>query len=560
MHPSATRGKQNRCLSISNCLTQRAKHLPPTQSSVARVVVQRQRIQSVRSGNATSIGILERSLQTFDPTRPFRRASPDGGSLHTYPDMDAKLYNRVPYMSETGMHNIPEPESIREVVNATELNGAFSNLFTDDFVKAHPDFIHHFVEYQPTRVPRMLSRASHIADMNAPTLEAISEATQIGAGEFYQIASEAMQANYPTTTGLMPWVLKRPWPVVAIMLAIYFGQPNAPYYFLKRTYEPTHFAVKLPEIIWAAGEQIPVTLNVLQVRFQLLDRHTVYARRAFVTRHLRVRFEQVLSCDHCCHQFQHPFRSDGLFPCRVFDTPFPYSRGFRPLPSGRDSGLSAILSVSPSTSKFKRQSFLPVRAFAPVAGATMPSADFCRFITPPLGDPSPVANRQPSPGIAHPPSRFCPPHIRQDFPCRYWTLSLLALSSSLAASYAISVRQASVLPAASFRFHLTMDTLAVRLTIPPAGFVWDFHPPVNVPCRAHQIKMRLELEPSTHWYDRIAGQVYLDFFSNFSGLTLFSLNLNLLMTHSSLGLPPTALVRTVGKFNPLNSLYSEKLH
>jgi hypothetical protein len=119
-------------------------------------------------------------------------------------------------------------------------------------------------------------------------------------------------------------------------------------------------------------------------------------------------------------------------------------------------------------------------------GATMPSADFCRFITPPLDDTSPRANRQTSPGIAHPPSRLCLPHIRQDFPCRYWALKISASSPSLAASYAISVRQASVLPAASSRFHLTMDTLAVQLTIPPAGFVGDFHPLVNAPCRAHQ--------------------------------------------------------------------------
>jgi beta-mannosidase len=218
-------------------------------------------------GNATSIGILERSVATFDNTRAFRRTSPDGGSIHSYPDLDptwfAKLYHDVPYIAEAGMHNIPEPESIREVVNNAELGGAFSNLFTDEFVKAHPDFIHHFVEYQPSRVPRMLSRASHITDMRAPTLEAISEATQIGAGEFYQIVSEQMQANYPTTTGLMPWVFKRPWPVVAIMLADYFGQPNAPYYFLKRTYEPTHIAVKLPEIIWAAGERMPIDVRVM---------------------------------------------------------------------------------------------------------------------------------------------------------------------------------------------------------------------------------------------------------------------------------------------------------
>src|SRR5438552_3890467 len=96
-----------------------------------------------------------------------------------------------------------------------------------------------------------------------------------------------------------------------------------------------------------------------------------------------------------------------------------------------------------------------------------------------------MAKLQTSPGNAHPPSRLCPPHLRTSFPYRYRTLKILASSSSLHASYAISVRRASALPAASFRFHLAMDTLAVRLTIPPVGFVGDFHSLVTAPSRAH---------------------------------------------------------------------------
>jgi hypothetical protein len=44
------------------------------------------------------------------------------------------------------------------------------------------------------------------------------------------------------------------------------------------------------------------------------------------------------------------------------------------------------------------------------------------------------------------------------------------------------------LPAASFRSHLAMDTLAVRLTIPPVGLVEVFHLLVRAPCRAHKTK------------------------------------------------------------------------
>ena len=218
------------------------------------------------TGNAASIGIFERCVADFDPTRPMRRTSPDGGSMHTYPDMDptwyAKLYRLVPFLSETGMHNIPEPSGLRETVDAGELDKPLSGMFEKSFPKEHPELMQHFVEYEPSRVPRMLSRASHIADMKAPSLNALAEGTQIGAGEFYQIFSEQMQANYPVTAGMMPWVFKRPWPVVAIMLVDGFGQPTAPYYFLKRTYEPTHVLVKLPELVWAKGEQLPLAVRV----------------------------------------------------------------------------------------------------------------------------------------------------------------------------------------------------------------------------------------------------------------------------------------------------------
>lgn len=51
----------------------------------------------------------------------------------------------------------------------------------------------------------------------------------------------------------------------------------------------------------------------------------------------------------------------------------------------------------------------------------------------------------------------------------------IGLLTLLCCLYPLPVRQASVLPSASFRFHLAMDTLAVRLTLPLAGCVEDFH-------------------------------------------------------------------------------------
>lgn len=217
------------------------------------------------SGNAKSIGILERNLDIFDKSRFFVRTTPDDGSLHVYPDMDPSWYNRSyrmdPWVSETGMHSMPEASGFYEVIDNKEFTG-LGKMWEKDFGPSHPEFIHHFTEYGPARVPRMLSRASHIVDVTDPTLESIAEASQIGAGEFYQLMSEKMQGNYPVTAGLMPWVFKRHWPVIAIQMMDWFGQAAAPYYFLKRTYEPTHIALDVSRLLWASGETMSFPVKV----------------------------------------------------------------------------------------------------------------------------------------------------------------------------------------------------------------------------------------------------------------------------------------------------------
>ena len=148
-------------------------------------------------------------------------------------------------------------------------------------------------------------------------------------------------------------------------------------------------------------------------------------------------------------------------------------------------GLLHLLSPSKIEAPYRYFTFRPsawsIRLLCPQLTSVHPS----RHLSMPLAL---TADRQTSPGNAHPPSRLCPPHLRLCFPYRYRTLKILAFSSSTAAFYAIPVRRTSALPSASFRSHLTTDTLAVRLTVPPVGPVEDLHLQVSAPCRAHQIK------------------------------------------------------------------------
>ena len=68
-------------------------------------------------------------------------------------------------------------------------------------------------------------------------------------------------------------------------------------------------------------------------------------------------------------------------------------------------------------------------------------------------------------------------------PCSYWASTCLAALPSCMTLYEISVRQTRDLPVvslfphpASFRFHLTIDTLAFGYILPTTGWIRDFNP------------------------------------------------------------------------------------
>ena len=75
------------------------------------------------------------------------------------------------------------------------------------------------------------------------------------------------------------------------------------------------------------------------------------------------------------------------------------------------------------------------------------------------------------------------PHLSRRIPCSYWALTWVAVLPSCITLYEISVRQTRDLPVvslfphpASFRFHLTMDTLAFGYILPTTGRIRDFNP------------------------------------------------------------------------------------
>lgn len=72
------------------------------------------------------------------------------------------------------------------------------------------------------------------------------------------------------------------------------------------------------------------------------------------------------------------------------------------------------------------------------------------------------------------------PWLLNMFPYSYWASTCMAAFPTYSA-FMISVRQASDLPPASFRFPVTRDTLALGYILPAVGRIRDFHPLKHAP-------------------------------------------------------------------------------
>jgi len=69
----------------------------------------------------------------------------------------------------------------------------------------------------------------------------------------------------------MPWVFKRHWPVIGIQMMDWYGQPVAPYYYLKRTYEPTHVALDLDRLLFRPADTVALMVKIAHAHNQIMD-------------------------------------------------------------------------------------------------------------------------------------------------------------------------------------------------------------------------------------------------------------------------------------------------
>lgn len=231
-------------------------------------------------GNAASMFVQQRVTEDLAAHILFHRTTPDRGSAHIYRDMEPvwyrHIYRDLPFVAESGIHSFPSYATLQKVLPPEELNAPLPELTSEAFQQQFPAILNHFAEYVPSRVPRMLSRASQIADLSGIQLRELCEATQVQAWEFYTIMLDALQENFPRCGGVMPWVFKRQWATAGIQLVDGMGQPTLPYYAMQNAYRPVRIIWDMDWSVIAPGEPVSLRLTQLGLDRDARIRLTVY--------------------------------------------------------------------------------------------------------------------------------------------------------------------------------------------------------------------------------------------------------------------------------------------
>lgn len=231
------------------------------------------------TGNASSMFVLDRVIRTLDPSRIFHYTTADKGSAHIYRDMEPvwyrHIYKDLPFVGESGIHSFPSYRSLKKLVREEECTGTLPDLSSKEFGENFPELLNHFTEYHPSRVPRMMSRASQIDDVSKMSLEAMCEATQVQAYEFYTLMIQSMRENYPSCGGILPWVFKRHWTTVGIQVVDGMGQPGYPYYAVQNAYRSLGVCLCLDWSVIAPCEEIPLKVKLFNREEVNLDTASV---------------------------------------------------------------------------------------------------------------------------------------------------------------------------------------------------------------------------------------------------------------------------------------------
>ena len=199
---------------------------------------------------------LARIAYEKDGTRPFRRTSPYGGSLHNYDtywmmqDMDKALSLNAVFIGEFGMASAPNTESVYRYIPDAE-----RNEWSPDAKNA---FNYHTPRFNEFRWPEQYNDMDHLlyhaADFcDIGSLEDFVFATQLAQSVAIRHTLENMRSESPKAAGICYYKLTDVYPACSWSSVDYYGVPKIPYYVFKNAYAPLHAMLKITSVT-AVGE------------------------------------------------------------------------------------------------------------------------------------------------------------------------------------------------------------------------------------------------------------------------------------------------------------------
>ena len=232
---------------------------------------------------------LARIAFELDGTRPFRRTSPYGGSLHNYDtywmmqDMDQALSLNAVFIGEFGMASAPNLQSVYRYIPQEERD------VWDPAAKSA--FNYHTPRFNEFRWPEQYNDMDHLlhhaADFGAiQSQESFVTNTQLAQAVAVRHTLENMRANSPHSTGVCYYKLTDVYPACSWSTVDYYGVPKIPYYVFKNAYAPLHAmlritsatavtdypAVLLDDTLSAAGRSCRICVDIYDRQLRRLCR------------------------------------------------------------------------------------------------------------------------------------------------------------------------------------------------------------------------------------------------------------------------------------------------
>jgi hypothetical protein len=216
------------------------------------------------NSNDEGLFLVGRRCRQLDPSRPFRRTSPWGGSSHPWtvfhgaggaPGKPMEYYHsfHTPFLGEYGLPSMPNLSSCLKFLAPDELD----RWPMDDSRKALIQHMHQFSSFDPIKVLRY---ADYGAVKDWPTY---IEYSQMAQGDWLRFAAEGQRAHSgEDKTGFTFYKFTDLFPGHSWAVVDYYGSPKLAYFRAKQTLQPRCAFAVAPKFDWADGEKFQAAVHV----------------------------------------------------------------------------------------------------------------------------------------------------------------------------------------------------------------------------------------------------------------------------------------------------------